>query len=254
MPAMIQKLAKSSKHSLKVESLMADNPLAPIMINHSLEMQGVPFMFAGLEYHYGHLKRLEKAMVLDLQSYMTGRKRKSTRDFGHVHEIRAYLNAIGQLIACMKSTWFSKNYVNKSQLAILCPAVLALLPFRNKDAAHRCVDQPMGETDSQKESFSSLYCYRAWACKIPKQREGVEAVSQGHMLPTDLRLTYHAKIPVKDRCKILTNNSVLPVSGIEQPSLDGEIFLSFTPIDQHPLIIAEAYAAIKAAFESKKQP
>ncbi|HSX26859.1 MAG TPA: hypothetical protein VLE89_07645 [Chlamydiales bacterium] len=252
-PATIQKLAKSSKYSHKVESLMVAGASAPIMIDHSLEMQGVPFMLDGLEYHHGRLKQIEKRMLVDLFSRMSGGEGRSRLGSGYVHEIRAYLNVIGQFIACITSDWFL-NYVDKSRLAILCPVVLALLPFRHKDAAHRCIDKPSGETDLQKESFSSLYCYTAWTGQSPKQGDpALEAFSQGRHFPMDQHLTYQAKIAAEHRCSILRIYNVAPIAGIEIPTLDGEIFLEFTLVKQHSRIIAEAYTVIEAAFQAKKR-
>jgi|GEM_PF-2267905 hypothetical protein len=246
-PTAIQKLARSPKYSRKVESLMASSASAPIMSDHSLEMQGVPFMLDGLEYYYGHLKQMEKRMLLDLSSRMTGERRRSRLGFSYVHEIGSYLNVIGQFTACITSNWFS-NYVNKGQLAAFCPTVLALLPFRHKNAAHRCIDKPdsrLEETNSQKESFSSLYCYVTWIGQIPQTSSPIHGISvQEQVLATDLHLTYQAKIAADHRCPILKKHNIAPVSRIESPTLDGEIFLNFK----------EAYAVIEAAFQFKKQP
>ncbi len=216
-------------------------------------------MLEGLEYHHTRLKQMEKKMLTDVFSYMAGGGRKSKLGSSYVHEIRAYLNVIGQFVGCITSDWFSKNYVDKSQLSTLCPTVLALLPFRHKDAAHRCIDKPekrmKEETDSQKESFSSLYCDTEWTGQHSKPCDLTDEIPLlEQSLATDLHLSYHAKIAVEHRCPILNTYNVAPVAGIEYPVSSVEIWLSFIPVKQHFQIMTEAYATIKAAFQIKRQP
>lgn len=148
-----------------------------------------------------------------------------------INEITAYFNRLGQIYSCITSDWF-QDYVKKEQLPFLCPSILALIPYRHKYAAHRSLDRPWGESQSQHESHSNIYLYNEWHGKIGDPR---------------MLIGYQIKIDKKDRCKILTNYHPLPVQNFEFFS-DKEIFIDFVPTDHHNRIIHETFETLTQLF------
>ena len=143
----LHNLHKLKNFGKKFEVLMALHRHSKPMKEHELEIWGIPFILNGLAYHFKRFKLLEKKQS-------SGNTTKT--QFCHtVNELTAYLNRLGQMYACVTSKWFDK-YVTSDKLPILCPFILALIPFRNKYSAHSMFRRRQRESSSQLESFSNI--------------------------------------------------------------------------------------------------
>jgi hypothetical protein len=143
----------SNKYPEKFEYLMAKHQFSKAMKEHELEIWGIPQFLDGLGYHFKKFNALEKKQ--------SPGKTTKTQSRNTTNEITAYFNRLGQLYTCITSDWF-QEYVPKDKLPLLCPSILALIPYRNKYAAHRSLDQPRKESRSQHESFSNICLRTEW--------------------------------------------------------------------------------------------
>ncbi len=123
----------------------------PLYLKHKQKLGGVLDMVDGLEYHMRKIRIYEKKACLaasEIRKLMqkTGpltlpRLTKKTNHHPAVHEAVAYIGRLGQLDYFFESDWFGES-LDKKQIALTIPSILALMPLRNKHSAHRQQDDP----------------------------------------------------------------------------------------------------------------
>lgn len=220
----IKHYRQSKNYYTKFEYLTSLHRSSKAMKEHELEIWGVAQILDGLCYHYKKFKNLEKGQ--------SPGKTTKTQFNNTINEITAYLNRLGQIYSCLTSEWFQK-YVTKDRLPLLCPSILALIPYRNKYSAHRSLDRPYTESQSQHESYSNITLYNGWHGKSDR---------------SDMHIGYQIKISAKDRCKLLVMYHPLAVQDFEHFTGQDEIFIDFVPVKHHDRVISEAYETIRLLF------
>lgn len=223
-------LSKSKKYSTQLKNLFTKHSLCELLVKHELETASIPLLVDGLEYNYRNHRRLEKQQ----------KPGNSLKFPETIHEITAYFNRLGQIHALITSNWF-ENYINERDIAVLCSSILAIIPFRDKQSAHRSFDRPLDpsktkrtETDSQRESHSDLLLFFRWVGKVDDP---------------ELNLIYELKIAKDNRSKLLANYHPLPVSDFEHFT-DDEIFVSFIPNKHHNQIMCEILKIFEKVVQS----
>jgi hypothetical protein len=222
--------SKSKKYSAQLKNLFQKHPLCKLLVHHELETWGIPLLVDGLEHHYRNHSRLEKRQE-------PGNALKFSET---IHEITAYFNRLGQIHALITSNWIA-DCISEKDIAALCPSILSIIPFRDKQSAHRSFDRPLDpsktkrtETDSQRESHSDLLLFFKWTGKVGNP---------------ELHLTYELKIAKDNRSKLLTTYHHLPVSDLEHFTND-EISISFTPNRHHNQIMREILKIFEKAVQN----
>lgn len=213
--------------------------------NHELELFGIIDMVEGLEYHARNFVKIEKKCSVIYNKIFDERSFYSVPSKNAIHEMTAYLNRMGQILALFTSDWF-KESVGENDLAFLCPTILALIPFRNKFASHRSLDQPRKETSSQKANHASMPFGLRWMGT---------ASSDSDLYTWDMNsnIAYQIKISKNEplnRSKILVSHHPLRVDGIEI-FVEEEIWITFIPVKNHDIICNEIFNVIQRFFASK---
>lgn len=129
----------------------------PLYSKHKNHLGGVLDMLNGLEHHIKRIRIYEKAACRLASNLNALRKTKEpfnlsdlSKKANHhpaVHETVAYIGHLGQLCYFFTSKWF-RSAVEKKDIALKIPSILALMPLRNKHSAHRQQDAPREMTHS----------------------------------------------------------------------------------------------------------
>ncbi len=222
--------------SVRLAFLFAENSSSSILQSHELELAGIIDMAKGLEYHYKNFKKIEKKYLASYEkifkemilSQIPGKENM-------IHEAVAYLNRLGQIETLITAPWF-KTYITEETLVNFCPKIFALMPLRNKFTAHRSIDDPRNETESQKASQAS----------IPF---GIQSRGPIGGLP---KVSYSIKIAKEERRDsrktLLATYHKLPVQEIEHFS-ETEVWITFTPTKHHEEICSEIVTVLRYFFE-----
>ncbi len=236
---------KPRKCSTKIRRLFAKHAHTNTLKEHELELIGLLDMADGLEYHHKNFVKIEKRCRKIYEKIFTEKMFYSVPSKNIHHEAIAYLNRLGQVFALITSDWFKKR-VNESDIAFLCPIVLALIPFRHKFGAHRSIDNPKKETDSQKGNHASLPFGLMWIGRnnnshnIKDMATNLLSSSIGYQLKI-------AKNEKLNRSPILQKHHPLPIDEIEIFTTE-EIFITFTPTKHHDKICHEIIKVIEKFF------
>ena len=223
------------KIATKLKALFADN--AKALDFYNLKLVGLLEMVNGLEYHYKNFAKTETCCRIKLEKKFKERKFLSTPYKNAFHEVIAYLNRLGQIYYLFTSPWFRK-YVKESDLAKLCPTLLALTPLRHRVACHRGCDKSPNhkiEIDEHLASQASVAIVAIW---------------QGEKDSCVLNMSYKIKILKEEkynRSKILRKYHIFPVETVEIFT-EKEIFLSFIPSKHHNNICKEIIDVIEFFF------
>jgi hypothetical protein len=243
-----KKSHKSKRCSVIIKRLFAEHAHSESFQEHELEFVGILDMVEGLEYHYKKFIRMENSQHIRMENSQHKRLKKIFEEMmifpappqNTIHEIVAYFNRLGQIDFLFRSTWF-KKYVAESDLAILCPTILALLPFRNKFGAHRSIDATRGESASQQASHASLPFGLTWMGKADRDTYLKHDVSA-------MNIGYQIKIAKNHRDSKLEAQKIPAVDEIEIFGKE-EIWITFIPAKHHDKICAEIIKIVKQALK-----
>ncbi|MEI6714367.1 MAG: hypothetical protein WCO60_11490 [Verrucomicrobiota bacterium] len=149
---------------------------SPLLESDFVQIYGVTTILAGLEHHF--------------TNFMTafGQLRSIEEPFPHaiLHEAVAWLNRVGQLNAFRKSSLITKHVPMND-----APTIEYVMPFRNKHAAHRSVDDPKRSEDAHTRPLHALMFsdlgWRIWTPREAGQLPGID-IKQTHYLAFQIRL------------------------------------------------------------------
>jgi hypothetical protein len=201
--------------------------------NNEENLGGLFDILDGLEYHYKKHLMYEKRASRGL----------SCR--GACHEATAYLCRLGQLYTLFCSKWF-KVYVEDVKGVI--PSICALIPIRNKFAAHRQQDSPSKYNDDCKSLGLQCFGLLPGLSKKILPGEELEILKDSLISRKDCKIVY--QFPTKQRYCLKDSPAVV---GIEYLNEVNNI-IQFTPSENHPAIIKESLCLIEmflVAVESK---
>lgn len=211
--------------------------------NNKKLLGGLLDMVGGLQYHYSqHL--LHEQKINRLQSH-----HKAS------HEFVAYINRIGQLYYLFRSNWFTGKYIDKKQLGILIPSILALMPIRNKNVSHRQQDYSRND-DLKSVGLNDFGLLPVLQRKI--QNDDLEmlmknANSEEITIQDIKEMNKGSKIrysfPTLQRDDLL--KGISPILGIEYVGGNNTVIL-FCPTDQHKTVLEEVFNIIELFLQSKR--
>ncbi len=233
--------------------ILNDIKETPLYQKHELELQGLPKMVEALEYYYGNfnknqsLARKELPVFLDLNevtespSAIILSNNIVPRNNAY-HDAMAYIVVLGRLVYALSSTWM-EDFIPKTELIKTIPTLLALMPIRNKHAAHRSIDSPLksektciAASSSQDQNLELTQCIESHLIL------GSIGEWRGSSNDKTPYLTYTIRI---DRMEQLNRRTLgdfsktPPVNGIETILGDATTEISFQPSLHHPKIINE---------------
>jgi len=197
-------------------------------------------MLNGLEHHIKRIRTYEKAACRFASNLNALSKTKEpfylsdlSKKANHhpaVHEAVAYIGRLGQLCYFFTSKWF-RSAVEKKDIALKIPSILALMPLRNKHSAHRQQDAPREEDDSPCLGFNE---YGLKHALVGYGRE-----------PENVNIQY--SFSTKQRCILLKKYHPSPVFDIEHLGKDNNLVI-FTPTKIHQKIVNESVNLLELFF------
>jgi hypothetical protein len=197
--------------SERAQSLLARAHLASGIQAHALALCGTVVMLRGLDYHHARMVQLSLAH----------RRGAPLQQDDYGHEVVAYLNRLGQLY------YFFNGSLGRScgiEVGADVPAIVKLLPLRNKHAAHRSIDMPRGDDDAMLAEMHMIGM--SGGLRHPRPDSQAPALKPGSPYE-DVEFTLRESLPTYQI----------------QNKLDGASFVTFCPELEHAQILAEAYAA-----------
>ncbi len=122
----------------RARSLLIRNRGKPLLKQYGfLNVLGAVEMLEGLEYHHGNIVRISSSLA----------KGDPVSAIDVDHEALAYINRLGQFFYFAKSE-FVRGVIQDA--AAFIPTISKFLVFRHKHSAHRSIDLPRGESESEK--------------------------------------------------------------------------------------------------------
>lgn len=188
-----------------------------VLQTNFMNVAGAIEMLSALDYHYQNFVRLYKEHTLDF--YADG--------ISMDHEAVAYVNRLGQFFAFVRSD-FAVNIIGKVEPLI--PTIVSVMIFRNKNTAHRSIDDPRKESRQQQIQQAMPFSMFGRGLYIP--REGMRQPGPSNDLGFDYR-EYSKKM------RASSYRSYQIADPEKRTSID------FVLERDHPKIMSEAYQLVE---------
>ncbi len=234
---------KPKKCSTLLKHFFAKHANSKAPQEHELELMGLLDMVGGIEYHHKNFLRIEKDCHKIYKKTFEEMIFYSIPSKNAIHEMVAYLNRLGQISSLFTSGWF-KKYVRKSDLAVLCPTILALTPLRNKFASHRSIDKSKNESSSQLANHASLPFGLRWIGTASSNTNPF-VWDMNTNIGYQINISKHEKL---NRSLILEKYHSSPVDKVEIFTKN-EIWITFIPTKHHNKICNEILSVMKKFFQ-----